>query len=64
MKPLSAGIGLDSRHVLRFCAWAALIFALLVTLPFLLHVLNGGIDGITGFLPNPERSWDRLLWRR
>jgi hypothetical protein len=64
MKPLSAGIWLESRNVLRFCAWAVLVLAILVTLSSLFYVLNGGVDGITGFLPNPERSWDRLLWRR
>lgn len=64
MKLLPAGIRLRPRKPLRFCAWAVLLLTMLASLSFLFHVLNRGIDWTTGFGPNPERTWDRLLWLR
>jgi hypothetical protein len=53
-----------TQRLLCTCALTVLILAILASLPFLFHVLNRGIDWINGFLPNPGRSWDRLLWLR
>jgi hypothetical protein len=53
-----------AQKLLRACAWIVLVMAILASLAFLIHVLNRGMDWLTGFLPNPERSWDRLLWLR
>ena len=64
MKALSAGIGPQSRKVLRFCAWTVLILAILASLPFLFHVLNRGFDCITDFPLIRERWLERLLWTR
>ncbi|HWH60140.1 MAG TPA: hypothetical protein VN682_21105 [Terriglobales bacterium] len=64
MKALSAGTWAQSRRVLRFCAWAVLILAILASLPFMFHVLNRGFDCITGFPLIRERWWERLLWTR
>lgn len=64
MNWLAYAVSPRCRKILCFAAWAALIVLLLVSLPFLFGVLSRGIDWITGFLPNPERSWERLLWPR
>lgn len=64
MKPLLAETWPQSRKVFRFCAWAALILAILVTLPFLFHVLSRGISSITDFPLMRERWLERLLWTR
>lgn len=53
-----------TQKLLRTCAWTVLILAILMSLPLLFHLLNLGIEWITGFLPNPERLWERLLWLR
>ena len=50
----------DTPKLLRACAWAVLILAILVPLPLLFHVLNRRIVWIAAFLPNPQSSWDRL----
>lgn len=64
MNPLSAETWPQSRKVFRFCAWTVLILAILVTLPFLFHVLSHGIDWITDFPLLRERGLERLLWTR
>lgn len=64
MRVLRGTMSLPAQKLLRGCAWAALGMAMLVSLPFLLHVLEHAIGWITHFPLIPERSLQRLLWTR
>lgn len=64
MRPLWGTMSPQAEMRLRFCAWAVLVLVILASFPFLFHVLNSGIDWITGF-PLMRESWlERLLWTR
>ncbi len=64
MKTLWGTMPLPAQKLLRCCAWTALGMAILLTLPFLFHVLNRAIDWMTYFPLIRERALQRLLWTR
>jgi hypothetical protein len=57
-------VGVSPRYqmLLRWAGWALLIVLLLVSLRFLVNVVNHGMDWITGLFPHSSRSWEARLW--
>lgn len=64
MRPHWGAMTPAAQRLFGACVWAVLIMAVLVSLPFLVHVLNRGMDWITNFPLIRERWLERLLWTR
>jgi hypothetical protein len=57
MTQLLAHIYTRNRKLLRCAAWSLLVILLLASLPFVIHLVNCGVDWIFGQLPRFHVPW-------
>ena len=54
-------ISLRNRKLLRCAAWSLLVLLVLMSLPFVFHLVNRGIDWMTDLF-HSQRPWEEPLW--